>query len=179
MAWKPFSVFSGIPLVFFTKEFQKWAEWQLHMLSITHWLKYCSNYGKTSEICGPLRLEENARKHTENQRKTIASQNVIPLAREAISHTLCVPVDTHNVYPKVLSVVSSGRGREWFPKGSISWRSRTYVNASFKSGVLTFFYWSFNLILSISEGRMISKCQKPFVIWQVRKLGQLALLFHL
>ncbi len=31
---------------------------------------YCSHYDKTSENCGPLRLEENARKHTANQRKT-------------------------------------------------------------------------------------------------------------
>ncbi len=31
---------------------------------------YCSHYDKTSENCGPLRLEENAPKHTENQRKT-------------------------------------------------------------------------------------------------------------
>ncbi len=32
---------------------------------------YCSNYDKTSGNYGPLRLEENARKHTANQRKTI------------------------------------------------------------------------------------------------------------
>ncbi len=32
--------------------------------------KYCSHYDKASENCGPLRLEENARKHTANQRKT-------------------------------------------------------------------------------------------------------------
>ncbi len=31
---------------------------------------YCSNYEKTSEYCGPLRLGENARKHKANQRKT-------------------------------------------------------------------------------------------------------------
>ncbi len=31
---------------------------------------YCSHYDKTSENCGPLRLEENALKHTANQRKT-------------------------------------------------------------------------------------------------------------
>ncbi len=31
---------------------------------------YCSHYDKTSENCCPLRLEENARAHTENQRKT-------------------------------------------------------------------------------------------------------------
>ncbi len=31
---------------------------------------YCSHYDKISENCGPLRLEENARKHTANQRKT-------------------------------------------------------------------------------------------------------------
>ncbi len=31
---------------------------------------YCSHYDKTSENCGPLRLEENARKQTANQRKT-------------------------------------------------------------------------------------------------------------
>ncbi len=31
---------------------------------------YCSHYDKTSENCGPLRLEDNARKHTVNQRKT-------------------------------------------------------------------------------------------------------------
>ncbi len=31
---------------------------------------YCSHYDKTLENCGPLRLEENARKHTANQRKT-------------------------------------------------------------------------------------------------------------
>ncbi len=30
---------------------------------------YCSLYDKTSENCGPLRLEENARKHTATQRK--------------------------------------------------------------------------------------------------------------
>ncbi len=44
------------------------------MLSITNWINfsrnYCSHYDKTSENCGPLRLEENARKHTANQRKT-------------------------------------------------------------------------------------------------------------
>ncbi len=31
---------------------------------------YCSHYDKTSENCGPLRLEDNASKHTANQRKT-------------------------------------------------------------------------------------------------------------
>ncbi len=31
---------------------------------------YCSNNDKTSENCGPLCLEENARKHMANQRKT-------------------------------------------------------------------------------------------------------------
>ncbi len=31
---------------------------------------YCSHYGKTTGNCGPLRLEENAGKHTINQRKT-------------------------------------------------------------------------------------------------------------
>ncbi len=31
---------------------------------------YCSHYDKTSENCWPLRLEENARKHTANERKT-------------------------------------------------------------------------------------------------------------
>ncbi len=31
---------------------------------------YCSRYDKISENCGPSRLEENARKHTANQRKT-------------------------------------------------------------------------------------------------------------
>ncbi len=31
---------------------------------------YCSHYDKTSENCGPVRLEENTRKHTANQRKT-------------------------------------------------------------------------------------------------------------
>ncbi len=30
---------------------------------------YCSNYEKTSENCGPLRLGENARKHKVSQRK--------------------------------------------------------------------------------------------------------------
>ncbi len=29
---------------------------------------YCSHYDKTSENCGPLRLEENARKHTANKK---------------------------------------------------------------------------------------------------------------
>ncbi len=32
--------------------------------------KYYSHYDNTSENCGPLRLEDNARKHTANQRKT-------------------------------------------------------------------------------------------------------------
>ncbi len=36
---KTFSVISGVPLVFFTIEFQKWAQWQLLMLRITNWLK--------------------------------------------------------------------------------------------------------------------------------------------
>ncbi len=31
--------------------------------------KYYSHYGKTTGNCGPLRSEENARKHTANQRK--------------------------------------------------------------------------------------------------------------
>ncbi len=31
---------------------------------------YCSHYDKISANCGPLRLEENARKHTVNQGKT-------------------------------------------------------------------------------------------------------------
>ncbi len=31
---------------------------------------YCSHYDKTSENCGPLRLEENACMHMANQRKT-------------------------------------------------------------------------------------------------------------
>ncbi len=31
---------------------------------------YCSHYDKTSENCGLLRLEDNARKHTANQSKT-------------------------------------------------------------------------------------------------------------
>ncbi len=31
---------------------------------------YCSHYYKTLENCGPLRLEENARKHMANQMKT-------------------------------------------------------------------------------------------------------------
>ncbi len=31
---------------------------------------YYYHYDKTSENCGPLRLEENARKHKANQRKT-------------------------------------------------------------------------------------------------------------
>ncbi len=30
--------------------------------------KYCSQYDNTSENCGPLRLEDNAQKHTANQR---------------------------------------------------------------------------------------------------------------
>ncbi len=30
----------------------------------------CSQYDKILENCGPLRLEENARKHTVNQGKT-------------------------------------------------------------------------------------------------------------
>ncbi len=32
--------------------------------------KYCSHYDNTSENLGPLHLEDNARKHTANQRKT-------------------------------------------------------------------------------------------------------------
>ncbi len=32
---------------------------------------YCTHCDKTSENCGALRLEENARKHTKNKRKTI------------------------------------------------------------------------------------------------------------
>ncbi len=32
--------------------------------------QYCSHYDNTSENCAPLRLEENARKHTANQRWT-------------------------------------------------------------------------------------------------------------
>ncbi len=50
-------------------------------LMVTHYAKYhklitvarnyCSRYEKTTENCWPLRLEENARKHTANQRKTI------------------------------------------------------------------------------------------------------------
>ncbi len=32
--------------------------------------RYSSYYDQTSENCGPLRLEENARKHTANHRKT-------------------------------------------------------------------------------------------------------------
>ncbi len=32
--------------------------------------KYCSHYVNTLENCGPLRLEDNARKHTANQRQT-------------------------------------------------------------------------------------------------------------
>ncbi len=31
---------------------------------------FCSQYDKTSENCEPLRLGENARKNTENERKT-------------------------------------------------------------------------------------------------------------
>ncbi len=32
--------------------------------------KYCSHYDNTSDNCGPLRLEDNASKHTANPRKT-------------------------------------------------------------------------------------------------------------
>ncbi len=35
--------------------------------------KYCSHYDNTSENCGPLRLDDNARKHTANQRKNYFS----------------------------------------------------------------------------------------------------------
>ncbi len=31
--------------------------------------EYCSHYDNTSENCGTLRLEDNTRKHTANQRK--------------------------------------------------------------------------------------------------------------
>ncbi len=36
-----------------------------HKLTKVAW-NYCSYYDKTSENCGPLRLEENACKHTAN-----------------------------------------------------------------------------------------------------------------
>ncbi len=39
MAWRPVSVFSGIPLVFFTIQFQKCNLWQLLMRSVRNWLK--------------------------------------------------------------------------------------------------------------------------------------------
>ncbi len=57
--------------------------------------KYCSHYDKTSENCGSLRLEENARKHTANQRKTtflhlivrlVATHLIVPTRLQ----TLCI-----------------------------------------------------------------------------------------
>ncbi len=33
--------------------------------------KYCFHYENISENCGPLRLEDNARKHTENKKKIL------------------------------------------------------------------------------------------------------------
>ncbi len=41
--------------------------------------KYCSHYDKTSENCGPLRLEENARKHTTYPKKLLLYVDLLRL----------------------------------------------------------------------------------------------------
>ncbi len=54
---------------------------------------YCSHYDKTSENCGPLRLEENARKNTANQRKT------------TLLHSIVTLVTTHHLVPTRLQTI--------------------------------------------------------------------------
>ncbi len=66
MAWRLFSAFSGIILVFFTIGF---LEMSLMVTPYVYITQYCSHYDKASKNCGPLRLQDNARKQTTNQRK--------------------------------------------------------------------------------------------------------------
>ncbi len=54
---------------------------------------YCSHYDKASENFGPLRLEENARKHTANQRKT------------TLLHEIIMLIATHHVAPPKLQTM--------------------------------------------------------------------------
>ncbi len=55
--------------------------------------KYCSKYDNTSKNCGPLRLEDNARKHTANQRKTTFLHKIVTL------------VATHRIVPTRLQTM--------------------------------------------------------------------------
>ncbi len=41
---------------------------------------YCSHYDNTSDNSAPLRLEDNARKHTANQRKPLLYNKLVGLS---------------------------------------------------------------------------------------------------
>ncbi len=65
--------------------------------------KYCSNYEKTSENCGPLRLQDNALKHTTNQRKTVFLHEIVTLvATHCIAQTrpqtVCIHFIPYNTF---------------------------------------------------------------------------------
>ncbi len=61
---------------------------------------HCSHYDKTSENCGPLRLEENARKHTANKKTTflryivalVATHRIVPTRLQ----TMCIHFVLYN-----------------------------------------------------------------------------------
>ncbi len=57
---------------------------------------YCSHYDKASKNCGPLRLEENARKHTENQRKTTFLHSIVTLVATSLYGANTASNDLHS-----------------------------------------------------------------------------------